>query len=436
MSISFLARLGTHSLVATLPYTHHQRNLSNPTRWSSPLQRTSSQNPPPQNGGKQNQIRDTPPHTKIAPNIPPKRPGEELAASGFVAIIFFIFVDVNISIYRVFKKKQGIYYWSLILGTSGCLIDSVGVVLKYFVPSPEPLWPVYTLCLLGGWTIYAPAQLLVLYSRLHLVNQNHRLQRWILILIIAVASLMIIPTWPLVWQAFNPYNPRLSALYSPREAIVDRCTQIGFTVTEGILNGIYIWSLAQILRLKSSVLNTGIRQRRVLTDLICVNVIAICLDTLTVVLVFLNQTGISHPIQTFSYILKFKLEFLVLNQIMAIAARGSRKFNIAGRRYYYPTSTSSASSKSLTWVPNSLQEPAKVNSDKKPCVPGPTFPKAHRAPSDSGPEVPLNDRADAGVRKAGDDGRGDDDEEIELHMWERHGKFARQIPWFQTGGHA
>ena len=322
----------------------------------------------------------------------------------------------------------------MLLGTWGCLIDSIGVVLKYFVPKSEPLWPVYTLFLLGGWTIYAPAQLLVLYSRLHLINKNHGLQRWVLIMIIAVACLMIIPTWPLVWQAFNPYDPRLASLYSPREAIVDRCTQIGFTVTEIVLNGIYIWSLTEILRLKSRVLDSGIRQRRVMTDLIYVNVIAICLDTLTVVLVYLNQTGISHPIQTFSYILKFKLEFLVLNQILVVAARGSRRFSVADRRYYYP-STSGASSKSLRWGLNSLQEPVKAYSDKKQVVPWPTFPKAHRTPSGSGPEI-LNDHADAGNKKVGDNRPGEEDEEIEVHMWERHGKFAMQIPWFQTEGHA
>ena len=321
----------------------------------------------------------------------------------------------------------------MLLGIWGCLIDSIGVVLKYFHPKPEPLWPAYTLFLLGGWTIYAPAQLLVLYSRLHLVNKNRKLQRWVLITIIAVASLMIIPTWPLVWQAFNPYDPRLSSLYSPREAIVDRCTQLGFTVAEIMLNGIYIWSLTEILRLKSTVLNSGIRQRRVMTDLIYVNVVAICLDTLTVVLVYLNQTGISHPIQTFSYILKFKLEFLVLNQIMVVAARGSRKFSVADRRYYYP-STSGASSKSLRWGLNSLQEPAKA-ADKKQVVHWPTFSEAHRTPSGPGPEI-LNGHADAGNKKPGDNRPGDEDEEIEVHMWERRGKFAMQIPWFQTEGHA
>ena len=321
----------------------------------------------------------------------------------------------------------------MLLGTWGCLIDSIGVVLKYFIHKPEPLWPVYTLFLLGGWTIYAPAQLLVLYSRLHLVNQNYRLQRWVLIMIIAVASLMIIPTWPLVWQAFNPYDPRRSSLYSPKEAIVDRCTQIGFTVTEIILNGIYIWSLAQILRLKSRVLDSGIRQRRVMTDLLYVNVIAIALDTLTVVLVFLNQTGISHPIQTFSYILKFKLEFLVLNQIMAVAARGFRRFNVAGRRYYY-SSASEAGSRSLRWRLDSLQGPANADSDTKQVLPRPTISKAHTNPSGSGPGF-SNDHFDARVRKVSDNELGDEGEEVDLYMWERRGKLARQIPWFQTGGH-
>ena len=158
-------------------------------------------------------------------------------------------------------------------------------------------------------------RLLVFYSRLHLINQNQKLQRWVLVMIMVAASLIIISTWPLAWQAYNPYDSHMSALYSPREAILDRCTQIGYTIVESILNGIYISSLAKLLRLKSTV-----RQRRVMSDLIHINVIAVCLDVLTVVLVFLNRTGISHPVQTFSYSFELKLEFMVLNQLMAVAA--------------------------------------------------------------------------------------------------------------------
>lgn len=377
------------------------------------------------------------------------RPGEELAASGFVAIVFYLFVDNNLSIYRIFKRKKGLYYWCMLLGTWGCLIDSIGVVLKYFVPNPEPLWPLYTLFLLGGWTIYAPAQLLVLYSRLHLVNQSRKLQRWVLIMIIAVASLTIIPTWPLVWQAFNPYKPRLSAIYSPREAIVDRFTQLGFTFAECILNGIYIWSLARVLNLMS-----GVRQRRVMIDLICVNVIAVCLDILTVVLVFLNQTGISHPIQTFSYILKLKLEFLVLNQLMAVAGGGPQKGIGADRHYHHPSTSaekgaSAASSKTSKWRLKSLLERAKAGSDEQLMVPSPTLSQVQGRPDGTGSQI-THDHADGGrwpvkakVKERGAKGavgiaeeENEEEEKIGVHTWENRGKLAMEVSEFETECHA
>lgn len=46
------------------------------------------------------------PPCMIAPNVCYlSRPGEELAASGFVAIVFYLFVDINLRIYRIFKRK-------------------------------------------------------------------------------------------------------------------------------------------------------------------------------------------------------------------------------------------------------------------------------------------------------------------------------------------
>ena len=367
------------------------------------------------------------------------RPGEELAASGFVAIVFYLFVDINLGIYRIFKRKRGLYYWCMLLGTWGCAIDNIAVVVKFFVHNPEPLWPLYTLFILLGWSIYATAQLLVLYSRLHLVNQNRKLQRWVLIMIIAVASLMIIPTWPLAWQAYNPYNPQLSARFSFGEAIIDRVTQLGFTMAESILSGIYIWSLTKLLNLKSSV-----RYRRVMTDLVYVNVIAVCLDVLTVILVYLNQTGISHPIQTFSYILKMKLEFMVLNQLMAVTARGIQREAFPARRYHHRPALggmawSGMSSKSPRWGLDPLSEPANVSLGEVQ-IPSPALSKAQGTSNDS--ILPFTrDRVD-GDRwtKHGDGGRiaeRDEDEEVEVHRWdERRRTLTMDGPWFKTECHA
>ena len=356
--------------------------------------------------------------------------------------------------YRIFKKKRGLYYWWMLLGTWGCVIDSIAVILRFFVPNSAPLWPLYTLFILAGWTIYAPAQLLVLYSRLHLINQSPRLHRWVLTMIIVVSSLMIIPTWVLVWPAYNPYNHHLSSLYSPREAIVDRCTQLGYTIAESVLSGIYIWSLTKLLSLKSSV-----RQRRVMTDLIYVNVIAVCFDILTVVLVYLNETGISHPIQTFSYILKLKLEFMVLNQLMAVAARGVQKETFAERRYHHPsTSGGKGSSAASSKTPRlelessrlgleSVREPSREDSVREIVMPSPTLSRIQGMPNGSDSQS-THDHAEVGrwpvkakvkkhgAKRAGDDAEEEEDEEIGVHMWDKRGNSMMVIPWFQTEGRA
>ena len=163
----------------------------------------------------------------VAEDEPPKwRPGEQKAACALVGICFFLVVDVNIAMIRVFKKRKGLYYWSMLFGIWGCIIDLVGVILRYLASDTKHLWGLYTVCLLGGWTIYAPAQLLVLYSRLHLVNENSRVQKGILVMILSTFITLILPTWVVVWPAYDP-DPAISSVWSPRDAIVERYTQIG-----------------------------------------------------------------------------------------------------------------------------------------------------------------------------------------------------------------
>ena len=216
------------------------------------------------------------------------KPGEKLAAAGFVALVFFLVVDVNVAIHRIFKKRQGLYYYGMLLGTWGCAIDAIGIILKYFlhphISRSSHVWPISLLCLLGGWTLYAPAQLLVLYSRLHLVNRSRKIQKSILVMIILVVLANIIPSWVVDWPAFD-VSPHRSSVWSPREAIVDRYTQPVFTCAECVLSSVYLWSLYKLLNPKCSV-----RQRRVMLDLIYVNVVVVCLDILAIIFVWLRST--------------------------------------------------------------------------------------------------------------------------------------------------
>ena len=364
-----------------------------------------------------------------------------MVSGGFVALIIYLIVDINIGIYRTFKKRQGLYYWSMLLGTLGCGIDTTAVILKYFLPNKQNLWPLYLLLILGGWTIYAPAQLLVLYSRLHLVNRDPRLQKCALIMVTVVPALLIIPTWVFDWPAWDP-NGNLSALYSPREAIMDRVSQIGYTFVETILSGIYIWRVADILNHKTSV-----RQRRVMLDLIYANVIAVLLDVLTVCLVFLNKGGVSHPVQTFSYLLKLKLEFLVLNQLMAVAARSLRRGTFAEKRYHYPSvSDRSKSSDSRFWTARWGLGIAKAEEDDAETIMlSPPLPKVHGSSKDfnlrRGSEttheslLPMKPNcATSNGWRVGARLEDVDDDDIGVHMWERHHTSGVEMPWFRKDG--
>ena len=279
----------------------------------------------------------------VAESDPPIwRPGEEIAANMFVGITLFLALETAFKILRLFRKHRGLYFWSMILGASGCVADCVGIILKYLRPQPS-IWPFYTLCLLSGWTTYSLAQLLVLYSRLHLVNQSPRIQRFVFIVTVSTIFTCTIPTWVVVWPAYDT-NPKVSSLWSPRDAIVERYSQIYYIIVEGIVSGVYIWSLLGLLYMKSSV-----RQRRVMIDLIYTNIIILAFDLLTVILVYLNQLGLSHPIQSFSYIFKLRLEFLVLNQLMSVAARGLNRETFAEKRYHHHTQNDTFSSELRRW---------------------------------------------------------------------------------------
>ena len=294
---------------------------------------------------------------------PPKwRPGEDLASAAFVGISLWLVFDVNFSILRIFKRRQGLYYWSCQLGTVGCALDAIGVILKYLVPGSTSYWPLYTIMLLLGWATYAPFQLLVLYSRLHLVNNIPWIQKLVLGTILSTYITFVLPTWVVIWHSYNP-NLAISSLWSPRNAIIERYTQIGFTLTECLVSSIYIWSLLGLLSQKSTV-----RQRRVMTDLIYVNVICVAFDIVVVIFIYMNQLGISHPIQTLSYALKFKLEFVVLNQLMAVAARGIQKNSWEERRYNHATDPNNFSAQCRRWAStaNPISHPTEEQQDQPP----------------------------------------------------------------------
>lgn len=163
-----------------------------------------------------------------------------------------------------------------------------------------------------------------------------------------------------------------------------------------------MWSLLRLLNLKSSV-----RQRRVMLDLIYVNVIIVLFDILVVILLYLNQVGISHPIQTFSYALKLKLEFVVLNQLMAVAARGLQRESFEERRYHHSSAHDAFSAECRRWKEKAPTDPPKGCSDSDPdasrkhssidsaqlTVPEPVLARGNQSPRQSTTDNELYDHS-------------------------------------------
>ena len=150
--------------------------------------------------------------------------------------------------------------------------------------------------------------------------------------------------------------------------------------------------------------------------------------------------------------MKLKLEFVVLNQLMAVAAKGVRRPTFAERRYHQPSASvggkdvSGASSKTLR---SRLESDGSTgDSVRELVVPSPTLSKARGISNDSGTQG-RHDDADKGrwpmnakVKKHRGKGAGgnadedDEDEEIGVHMWEKRGNLVMEVPWFKMEGHA
>ncbi|KAL8994995.1 MAG: hypothetical protein Q9169_005194 [Polycauliona sp. 2 TL-2023] len=258
--------------------------------------------------------------------VPDWLPGEDYAAIAAHAMTLLLVVGINVHIHHVFQRRRGVYFWAMQIGSLGCFVDVIALMVRNFVHNSVRVWPLYTLLATVSWAVYTVAQLVVLYSRLHLVMRNERIQHYVFLSICVFSPILIITDWVVIWASWNPAS---SHRWSVATAIVERIAQLGFSIIEVTINVLYASSLIQTLRLKASV-----RQRRVMWDLLGVNALAILLDILNIILVYVNRVGISRPFQTLTYSLKLRLEFIVLNQLMAVAAHNLQRQTFGDRRYH------------------------------------------------------------------------------------------------------
>ena len=156
-------------------------------------------------------------------------------------------------------------------------------------------------------------QAFVLYSRLHLVVRKSRTLNYILFMIIFDACALHIPT--IIMTVGSNLNNADRWVHSFN--IMERVQLAGFCVQEFVISTIYIVSTVRIL---GSVYHS--LTRKVMWELILINAICIGMDIILIGLEYSNEYVGEASLKPTIYIIKLKIEFIVLNQLMGITKAG------------------------------------------------------------------------------------------------------------------
>lgn len=228
--------------------------------------------------------------------------------SALLSIAFFCVLELFVWIFSTFRQRRGLYFWSLIVATSGIALNGLGYTLKFFQVTTEDLFSVTLVCL--GWTCMVTGQSIVLYSRLHLVVSNDKLLRTTLILIVINALAIHVPVTALVYGVNSPEPDRFVKPYE----IYERAQLIVFALQEAFMSGLYIYYAKDVLTTLDEVRKRP--RQAVMKQLIYINMILMVLDSILIGLQFAGFYEVQTSLKPAIYGLKLKLEFNVLNQLL------------------------------------------------------------------------------------------------------------------------
>lgn len=235
-----------------------------------------------------------------------------------IAILLYNAAELTILIPMTFRRYHGLYFWSILLSsTIGLVPSGIGNLLHFFAIGPLPLSLVLSNV---GFYFMVPGQSVVLYSRLHLVLYNQRLLRLVLYAVIGSTVLVAFPT---TVTTFGSAFVRTHA-WNEAYTIVERIQVTWFCVQEFVISYLYIRETVRLLQLNPA--NSG-QRKKIMYELLGINVLIILMDTVIVVVEFLGLYFLQVLLKCTIYSIKLKLEFAVLGKLTAIADASRRGFS-------------------------------------------------------------------------------------------------------------
>lgn len=233
-----------------------------------------------------------------------------MAMAAFTAVAWYNVMELNIQVFLTFKRHRGLYFWSLLISSYGCVLHALGFLLKFFGLTPNNYVFISVTIITIGWYCMVTGQAVVLYSRLHLVVREQKVLRGILAMIIVDAFCFHIPTTVLTYGCNSKDYKRYLDIFD----VVERLQMTAFCIQEFIISGVYVYSTIKLLR----PVYHG-RTRKVMMQLIWINSIIIAMDVVLLGMEYSSFYEIEATMKAMVYSIKLKLEFAVLNQLMTLA---------------------------------------------------------------------------------------------------------------------
>ncbi|KAI9716782.1 MAG: hypothetical protein M1812_005122 [Candelaria pacifica] len=232
--------------------------------------------------------------------------------TAFTTVTLWMVIEIHIQMWAIFKRRSGLYFWSLLATAWGVVGHTVGFLIKDFAPGCP--FVVYGIIIQLGWWGMILGFSLVLYSRLHLVIRNRRIQQAVLIMIIVVYLGI---QWPTTIIFFGYISPKYSKAWAKTDEAMEKVQVVVVSIAETIIEAIYIWATLRLLKP-----GINVQPRKVLILLITISSVNMLSNIMLIAMDYADLYVMKAAIHGWVYAAKLRVEFIVLNQLMAIASKG------------------------------------------------------------------------------------------------------------------
>ncbi|KAH6880550.1 hypothetical protein B0T10DRAFT_531970 [Thelonectria olida] len=200
-------------------------------------------------------------------------------------------------IFTTFKRRKGLYFWSISIASFGVIPYCVGWLIVHFDLTYD--WIGMAIDSVG-WVLLISGQSVVLYSRLHLVLNDLNLLRAVLWVILINALIWHTSITVLLFgSSYGPKQVRQG--FSPVFNVLEK---------KFFISGLYIWKTVDILKTAFG------GKRRFMWQVILINVIIVAMDIALLAIEYKSFFLWEQGIKVVMYSIKLKLEFVVLGELI------------------------------------------------------------------------------------------------------------------------